>query len=194
MTAQLKPQRTEEFCYQVSQYAYDTYAELGYDVIMATVHGSYLYGTAHSLSDVDFYVVVQEGKSKQKVYQDHTDVIMVTFEDFLSLINAGSHQAVEALYSPYKIVNFNSPYAAMLGALRPNKSAFVRKSLSAANSFRGRAESEESKQKREKFLRHAARLEKSATDMCDGKYHPVYCDFSEQEKLPWQDSNLHITH
>lgn len=174
----LHPQRTTQFCHEASQWAYDHYTNLGYDVLFATVHGSYLYGTAHENSDLDFYVVVQEGKNSQKVYDDNTDVLKVSLEKFLSLVNAGSHQAVEALYSPYKVMNPDNPYYYLINALHPSRSAFMRKSLSAASSFRHRLEETTDTKKAEKYARHARRLEKSAVDMMDMCYSPVYTHFS----------------
>lgn len=175
---ELHPQKTTQFCHEASQWAYDHYTNLGYNVLFATVHGSYLYGTAHENSDLDFYVVVQEGKNSQKVYDDGTDVLRVSLEKFLSLVNAGSHQAVEALYSPYKVVNPDNPYSHLVTALRPSRSAFMRKSLSAASSFRHRLEETTDTKKAEKYARHARRLEKSAVDMMDMCYSPVYTHFS----------------
>ena len=175
---ELHPQKTTQFCHEASQWAYDHYTNLGYNVLFATVHGSYLYGTAHENSDLDFYVVVQEGKNSQKVYDDGTDVLRVSLEKFLSLVNTGSHQAVEALYSPYKVVNPDNPYSHLVTALRPSRSAFMRKSLSAASSFRHRLEETTDTKKAEKYARHARRLEKSAVDMMDMRYSPVYTHFS----------------
>lgn len=175
---ELYPQRTTQFCYEASQWAYDHYANLGYDVLFATVHGSYLYGTAHENSDLDFYVVVQEGKNSQKVYDDGTDVLRVSLEKFLSLVNAGSHQAVEALYSPYKVVNPDNPYSHLVTALQPSRSGFMKKALSAASSFRHRLEETTDTKKAEKYARQARRLEQSALDMMDMRYNPVYTQFS----------------
>ena len=175
---ELHPQRTTQFCHEASQWAYDHYTNLGYNVLFATVHGSYLYGTTHENSDLDFYVVVQKGKNSQKVYDDNTDVLKVSLEKFLSLVNAGSHQAVEALYSPYKVMNPDNPYSYLINALRPSQSAFMRKSLSAASSFRHRLEETTDAKKAEKYARHARRLEQSAVDMMDMHYNPVYTHFS----------------
>ena len=180
---ELNPKNGKEFCHRASQWAFDHYADLGYDVIFATVHGSYLYGTAHSESDVDFYVVVQEGKSSQKVFPDRTDVLLVSLDKFLELVAGGSHQAVEAPYSPYKVVGRDNPFSYLMGALRPPRNEFMRKCLSAARSFRGRV-AEGGERNPEKLLLHAQRLEDSALAMLEGRYNPVYKELSPEIDYP----------
>lgn len=178
MNMRPEPTRTASFCHDASQWAFNEYTEKGYDVIFATVHGSYLYGTAHEKSDVDFYVVVSGGKGNQKKYEDDTDVIVINVEDFFARFWDGSHQAVEALYSPYAVWNNQSYYLSLLKALRPSWSAFMRKCLSASKSFRERA-IEGEKGNPEKLNRHADRLEESAVAMLEGRYTPVYRRFEE---------------
>lgn len=171
-----QPERSTDFCYKASQWIYDLYQDRGYEVIFATVHGSYLYGTAHSKSDVDFYVVVKEGKGKQKKYKDNSDVILIDLNHFLKRINEGSHQSVEALYSPYAIWNEGSYYTPMLKRIHPSYTSFARKCLSASTSFKKRVENGE-KGDITKMSRHARRLEESATSMLEGRYSPVYQKF-----------------
>ena len=60
-----KRELTKQFCYEISEWLVDNIDRN--DVIMGTVHGSYLYGTAHKDSDLDLYVVVEKGKNKSKV-------------------------------------------------------------------------------------------------------------------------------
>lgn len=79
--------------------------------IFTTIHGSRLYGLAHDKSDYDFYTVVtndhkfEEGERGQRVrsFGDVTeDHVVITLGDFLKRVSTGSHQAVEALFSPVK--------------------------------------------------------------------------------------------
>jgi len=73
-------------------------------VILETVHGSHLYGFAHADSDYDFYRVITGGKTMQTV-TGKQDIMQVEFKDFQRLISLGTHQALEALYSPIKTVD-----------------------------------------------------------------------------------------
>ena len=159
-------------------------------VLFATVHGSYLYGTAHQNSDLDYYVVVDGVKSKQSVNDAGVDVQHFSTAKFLELVGAGSHQAVEALYSPYAVFNSDHPYYAMVRHLQPSVFAFLRKSLSAATSFRYRvAEAVGARHPPDvpddvvldvahhKPLRHANRLEDGARTVLHGgfaAYSPVW--------------------
>lgn len=171
------PERTTEFCMQASQWAFDEYTARGYDVIFSTVHGSYLYGTAHEESDVDFYVVISEGKGKQKKYEDDTDVIVINLENFLERFWDGSHQAVEALYSPYIAWNDQSPYLHMMKSLKPSYGAFAKKCLSASKSFAKRSEETPVKASAAKLFLHAERLNYSAFSMLNGNYTLVWKKF-----------------
>ena len=119
------PQRelTKEFCYEISEWLVDNIDRD--DVIMGTVHGSYLYGTAHKDSDLDLYVVVEKGKNKSKVLYGQ-DVQIMNLETFIRNASEGSHQAVEALNSPYKVFNDDSPYKDYIDSLRPSPYNFVK--------------------------------------------------------------------
>ena len=111
-------------------------------VLFATVHGSYLYGTAHAGSDLDCYLVVDNVKNKQSVSNTGIDTARFSTHKFLELVTAGSHQAVEALYSPYAVFNSRHPYYEMVQCLQPSVFNFMRKSMSAATSFRYRVAEE----------------------------------------------------
>lgn len=73
------------------------------NLIFTTVHGSHLYGLAHENSDRDYYEVY-EGKnpSLRQRTNGSTDVVRGTIDAFLTRAVSGSHQSVEALFSPYK--------------------------------------------------------------------------------------------
>lgn len=71
--------------------------------IFRTIHGSHLYGFAHAGSDMDSYVVTTSSRSRphQSVRGD-ADVVRVGWNTFLAYATGGSHQSVEALFSPLK--------------------------------------------------------------------------------------------
>lgn len=78
------------------------------DIIFYTRHGSRLYGLHHEGSDYDTYTVTTSLKNKaqhdvNKVTGE--DKVRVGLDTFLIRVHEGSHQALEALFSPYKVWN-----------------------------------------------------------------------------------------
>ena len=128
------------------------------------IHGSYLYGTAHQDSDIDIFIVRESGKNKSTNI-DNIDVQVLNLETFLRLAQTGCHQAVEALYSPYKKFS-NTPYRPFIEHIHVSPYGFVKKTLSAAKAFCARGTV--------KGLQHAHRLEESAQQMLCGEYSPVW--------------------
>lgn len=173
-------------CRELSQYAFDTaYARYGDDVLMSTVHGSWLYGTAHEHSDTDLYVVVDNVRTKQHVDAHGIDTMRINTAAYFEQLSHGAHQAVEAHYSPYRVINTNHPWAHMLMHTVPSARGFVRKSLSASTAFRRRVADELVEQRlaepsatveltpaHNKAVGHAARLEAAAS-------HVMHASFAE---------------
>lgn len=85
-------------------------------VLLETICGSRLYGTHHKDSDYDYYRVILDGRTRQKIVGEE-DFINVSFTDYLKLVEKGVPQAMEALYSPLKTVD--PRYDAFFKALRP---------------------------------------------------------------------------
>jgi hypothetical protein len=74
--------------------------------IFSTVHGSHLYGLAKEDSDMDVFTVTDS--TSPRAYQTvlhGLDSTTVGLNTFLVRALGGSHQSVEALFSPYKIWN-----------------------------------------------------------------------------------------
>lgn len=72
--------------------------------IFTTPHGSRLYGFAHAGSDVDTFTVTDSRSRKvSQSVQGDDDRCVVGVHRFLELAMGGSHQSVEALYSPLKM-------------------------------------------------------------------------------------------
>lgn len=115
-----------------SRWAFDVMTEAGYDVVFATVHGSHLYGTYHAASDLDLFVVVAKGKNRSAVV-DGLDVAMVDLDTWVTNAHNGSHQAVEALFSPYLVTS--DKWGAFVRAQRPSRYNFVKKCRSACMAF-----------------------------------------------------------
>lgn len=75
------------------------------EVIFSTIHGSHLYGMAHSDSDLDTYTVTTSARRKARhTVNEETgeDAVRIGWGTFLVQCHEGSHQALEALFSPYK--------------------------------------------------------------------------------------------
>ncbi len=85
--------------------------------ILTTVAGSHLYGLNHATSDYDTYEVVLTGCTRQRVVGSF-DLTTVVFRDYLKQVEKGVPQALEALFSPVKVVE--PEWAAYLAALRPD--------------------------------------------------------------------------
>ena len=170
------PERSAQYCYEISQWVCDNYDRD--DVIFATVHGSYLYGTAHAESDLDFYVVVEGGKPTKKIFNTENgytiDVSQKPVENFVRLLQEGTHEAIEALYSPYAVWDGSSTWYDFLKSQRVNVASFAKKHLSAADSFRRMAEAKP--EKAEKLLAHADRLEHNVEEAYtnNGFYNTVW--------------------
>ena len=73
------------------------------NVIFATVHGSRLYGLSHDNSDEDYFIVTDSKRSKAKhSIHNGVDMCEVGIDAFLERALSGSHQSVEAMFSPFK--------------------------------------------------------------------------------------------
>lgn len=71
-------------------------------VIFRTIHGSRLYGLNHAKSDEDLMVVYDDERTALHVHRGQDDTVHVGFNDFLNKALSGSHQSLEALFSPFK--------------------------------------------------------------------------------------------
>lgn len=183
----------QQYCTAVSQDLFNHYTAQSnnpHHVVFTTIHGSHLYNTHNNTSDLDCYVVLDTCKNKQKVNEHGYDVARFNVDTFLDLLNEGSHQAVEALFSPYAMWNTHHPYFHMLRHTTPSTFAFARKSLSAAEKFKRTVTDELVEQKlhnplqpaqltpgHEKKLLHAARLEHKTNQLLENgfsEYNPVF--------------------
>jgi hypothetical protein len=72
--------------------------------IFRTVHGSHLYGLDHADSDHDCFIVTLEDSGRVRhTVNSQWDTARVGWRTFLEHAQSGSHQSVEALFSPRKI-------------------------------------------------------------------------------------------
>lgn len=91
--------------------------------IFSTIHGSRLYGVDHAGSDHDTFTVVTNDhdfgdKPTRQVVRGFgdqvTDDITFTFSEFMQRVNKGSHQALEAIFSPVKEWGTKDQYSAFV--------------------------------------------------------------------------------
>jgi hypothetical protein len=76
------------------------------EVIFKTIHGSHLYGMARTDSDTDMFYVTTGKSNKARHHlnaETGIDICYMGFDTFMNRIYEGSHQSVEALFSPFKV-------------------------------------------------------------------------------------------
>ena len=168
-------ERTRQFCVDASRWLMDATPE---DVILCSISGSYLYGTAHAGSDIDFVVVCAGLARNKSVKTDMFDMQIVSLVDFVRLVGEGAPQFVEALESPYRVVNMTHPWAPFVCALRPDVGRFRRKCMSAACAYAGRSLRQVNDGGTRKMRRHVARLMDMVSSSWDtGVINPVWRNF-----------------
>ena len=136
-----------------------------YETIFTTVHGSHLYGMAGPMSDHDTYTVTTSPhRAKQRVSGD-SDSVTIGWGHFLEYAFTGSHQAVEALFSPFKVWHSRPELAAMLDGYRITGGEVLAKYRRTITSF---AHSDDFKRRR-----HACRLWLNLQDLrWRGRFDP----------------------
>lgn len=136
--------------------------------LFRTIHGSHLYGLAHAGSDLDVFVVTASTRLRARhgFLPDGTDVSTRGLKQFLIHATSGSHQSVEALFSPHK------EWAAEGLAWRPmiesmritGPEVFAKYERTIKNFAHGDL----------KRRRHAVRLALNLTSLrAHGRFHPV---------------------
>lgn len=135
-------------------------------VILATIHGSHLYGLNHSDSDLDLFRVIESSRHPKHQIVGQLDLVTLNVNDFLTNVFNGSHQSCEALFSPVKYVH--QEYAALFNGIRvTGEDAFAHyrrtiKAFSYGN---------------DKRRRHAVRLGYNLKELREtGRFNPVLTD------------------
>lgn len=144
-------------------------------LLFKTIAGSRLHGLDSNLSDFDYVEVHTElpqskhgYKTLEQTVENGADVTKVTLSRFLELASAGSHQMLDAIYSPIPEVDH-------ISALR---AGFVGGS-NIINRLRGTIVELLGKGEPKK-LRHAARITVNLEEFLDkGYYNPVLSDESK---------------
>lgn len=120
------------------------------EIIFTTIHGSHLYGLAGPFSDLDTYTVTtSSGRAKQKV-RGNLDTTVIGWDAFMEYAFTGSHQSVEALFSPAKEWHSHRHLEPMLDAYRVTGAEVLAKYRRTINAF---AHADDYKRRR-----HACRL------------------------------------
>lgn len=75
------------------------------ELLLRTMHVSWLYNLNHAGSDMDFYEVYSgKGRAKQTIV-DGIDTVRISYDYFMHQCQKGVPQALEALYSQEKTVD-----------------------------------------------------------------------------------------
>ena len=146
-------------------------------VVLETLSGSRLYGLETPSSDWDYYRVILDPELKKT---DHSitedgefDNLTSDFNRFQELVFTGTHQALEALWSPIKVVDPN--YLPFFEALRPNINMATEKYYKAIKHV-GQSHGKKNLKFSEipyKHKRHALRLALNLGDLWEyGKFNP----------------------
>jgi hypothetical protein len=137
-------------------------------VIFSTIHGSRLYGMSTPDSDEDIFMVTdsRSAKARHSVNQETGyDQCLVGLDTFLRRIFEGSHQSVEALFSPYKVWHSRPELKDYLESMRINGPEVYAKYERTIKRFCFGDF---------KRRRHAARLALNLADLrAYGKFNPV---------------------
>lgn len=134
------------------------------EVIFTTIHGSHLYGMAVEASDRDTFTVVRHGRTRHRKDGDD-DSVTVGLDRFLQNVNSGSHQSVEALFSPFKQWHGHEEFQPMLDGYRVTGPDVIQKYWRTITAF---AHSEDFKRRR-----HSLRLWLNVSDLRHyGRFDP----------------------
>lgn len=134
--------------------------------ILRTIHGSHLYGLNRIGSDLDVFRVVAH-RNKALVRCDGPfDYREFSLHKFLEYIYNGSHQSLEALFSPYAVIHPHyEPMFRSMRATGPTVFSAYRRTIKAF------AHGDEKKR------RHAVRLGFNLADLREyGRFNPKLTD------------------
>lgn len=150
----------------------------GAEVIFTTVHGSHLYGLNHPFSDLDTFTVTTSNRGARQKVAGNSDSVTIGWDAFITYAFSGSHQSVEALFSPYKEWHSHEYLRHYLNGMRVMGGDVLSKYQRTIKSF---AYSDDMKRRR-----HACRLWLNMQGLrVEGRFNPV---MTEREKV-WA-SNL----
>ena len=141
----------------------------GEEWVLRTIHGSHLYGTNTTNSDVDYYWVFTSPNynrrkiCRQAVSPDGVDVTVLSLDRFMYFCSVGVPQALEALYS-HK-ADINPKYFPLLKGIKPGYyqtlDRYERTIFNFAFNTGGRSARQANKmspQQKTKLKRHSLRL------------------------------------
>lgn len=89
-------------------------------ILLKTIHGSRLYGTDNENSDYDFYTVSLDKSKTRQTIVNKEDELDVSLDSFLSYINKGVPQSLEALFSAKKEISHP-----LMESIRPSTGSVI---------------------------------------------------------------------
>lgn len=147
------------------------------DVIFTTIHGSHLYGFAGPDSDRDTYTVTTSSRRASHRQSGQDDNVTIGLDRFLEYAWTGSHQACEALFSPYKVWHSRRFLEPMLDGMRIGGAEVLAKYRRTITKF---AHADDFKRRR-----HACRLWMNMQDLrAYGRFDPVV----RQPDIAWMNA------
>ena len=134
--------------------------------ILVTIHGSHLYGLNHADSDLDFFRVVASRRRPKVFVRGGIDSSEFGLKDYMENLYNGSHQSVEAAFSPHAWIH--PAYRAFFEGYRvTGADAFARYRRTIHSFSHGDL----------KKRRHAVRLGFNLADLKrNGRFNPVMTD------------------
>lgn len=93
-------EKTKRYCYESSSWMAHNCGVP--NVMMATIHGDFLYGTVEDDSFPIFYIISEDNIS-MRLNIENREIIVVGYESFMDLLSEHNMDAIEARYSPYAV-------------------------------------------------------------------------------------------
>lgn len=145
------------------------------EVVFSTIHGSHLYGMANDTSDTDVFRVTTGTMPRAHHSVDRltlVDTCTVGWDTYLKRIFEGSHQSVEALFSPFKVWHSHEELRDFIEGMRVTGPRVFEKYERTIKRFcYGDF----------KRRRHAVRLNLNLADLRnEGRFNPVMMPFAVQ--------------
>ena len=136
-------------------------------LLYKTIAGSRLYGTNRPESDYDWIEVYSSMRSRPRhKVTEETDVIKISLSEFMRLAHAGSHQMLEAMFSPRTEIDLFYDMRSRYYAHTANTTKRYMATIQKFGDHKAR--------KREKAMRTALRMTYNLEELLEtGRFNPV---------------------
>ena len=163
-------------------------------LLLRTPHGSRLYGLAHADSDHDTYEIYAGKEKSAQRMNGKDDSFTTSLSEFLKMCDAGTPQALEAMFSSQK--ETAPEYDAFFAGYRAGSAAMLDKyTRTALNFSKGERGQDYSHSRSFKQRRHALRLCLNLADgLAFGRFNPTLTEAEAQEltRLAEQEESAYL--